>query len=76
VPQFRFRPQWKEELVCECDLGSLTLEMTMGVTAVYLPAERSWPTFAPDWAKPYWPTLHEQLRAWCSSQNIPFHLDE
>lgn len=28
--KFEFRPQWKEELVCSCALGSVTLDMPMG----------------------------------------------
>ena len=38
---FEFQPRWREEIVCSCSLGAFILEMTMGVTTVYLPtAER------------------------------------
>jgi hypothetical protein len=75
-PEFRFQPRWKEELVCECDLGSLVLDLTMGVPTVYLPNEQVWPAIAPDWAKPHWQSLHDQLQAWCSGQNIPLQLSD
>ena len=74
--KFGFQPRWKEELVCECDLGSLVLDMTMGMPTVYLPNEQTWPSFAPDWATPHWQILHDQLQAWCSSQNVPLQLSD
>jgi hypothetical protein len=74
--EFRFQPRWKEELVCECALGILVLDMTMGVTVVYLPNAQAWVSFAPLWAKPHWHTLHDQLQTWCSSQNIPLQLSD
>jgi hypothetical protein len=74
--EFQFQQRWKEELVCECALGSLVLDMTMGVTVVYLPNAQAWVSFAPPWAKPHWQSLHDQLQAWCSSQNIPLQLSD
>jgi hypothetical protein len=74
--EFRFQPRWKEELVYECNLGSLVLDLTMGVTTLYLPNAQAWPAIAPGWTIPHWQTLHDQLQAWCSSQNIPLQLSE
>ena len=74
--KFHFQPRWKEELVCTCDLGSLVLDLTMGVATVYLPNQHVWASIAPDWAKSHWQTLHDQLQTWCSSQNIPLHLSD
>jgi hypothetical protein len=70
---FTFQPQWKEELVCTCPLGQFILEMPMGIPSVYLPSESAWQDHAPDWAKPYWKVLREQLAAWCAKCDYPLY---
>jgi hypothetical protein len=71
-----FCPRWKEELVCSCDYGTFVLEMPMGVTSVYFPPQEAWAVRAPDWAKPYWLEIHQQLMEWCVSESIPLYIDE
>ena len=71
--KFEFRPQWKEELLCSCALGSFTLDMPMGVMSVYLPIKACWHQVAPPWAAELWDTLRQQLQAWCEEKNIPLY---
>jgi hypothetical protein len=73
---FTFQPRWKEELVCSCSLGELILEMPMGVPSIYLPTEVVWQASAPDWARPYWNSIHTQLKAWCALHDFPLFLDD
>ena len=73
---FEFAPRWREEFDCSCPLGSFVLEMTMGVDTVYLPSAERWAEEAPEWARPLWETLHEQLVAWCRGQRIPLRIEE
>lgn len=70
---FTFRPQWKEELSCACELGEVILDMPMGVTSVYVPHQQTWEAEAPAWALPHWETFNEQLSAWCDEHNIPLY---
>ena len=73
---FSFSPRWKEEMVCSCSLGSFILEMPMGITSVYFPTEAAWQQRAPEWARPYWATIHEQLARWCARQKIPLYVKD
>lgn len=73
-PEIQFQPRWKEELVCSCEFGSFVLDMPMGVVSVDFPNEEIWLQNAPQWAKPYWATIRDQLVAWCESNNIPLHV--
>jgi hypothetical protein len=73
--QFSFQPRWKEELVCQCELGQIVLDMPMGTVSVYVPTRDAWKTVAPVWAAPFWESFYEQLGAWCDTQKIPLHLD-
>lgn len=72
---FSFHPRWKEELVCSSSLGTLVLEMPMGIPSVYLPTEATWQNVAPAWAQPYWSAIHAQLKAWCAQHGMPLHVD-
>ncbi len=76
VPTFNFGPRWKEEIVCSCALGSFILEMPMGITSVYLPTEEAWQKRAPEWARPYYEALREQLKAYCREHKYPLYIDE
>lgn len=71
--QFTFRPQWKEELACECEFGVAMLDMPMGVTSVYLPSQHTWEEKAPDWAAPLWETFNAQVVAWAKECKIPMY---
>lgn len=73
---FTFRPQWKEELVCSCQLGEFILEMPMGVPSVYIPTQAAWQDRAPMWARPYWSSVHVQLMDWCTNHGFPLHVDD
>ena len=73
---FSFSPRWKEELVCSCALGSFLLEMPMGITSVYFPTESAWQQKAPEWARPYWTKINEQLARWCARQTIPLYVKD
>jgi len=73
--QFEFRPQWKEELVCSCVIGSFLLEMPMGVVSVCLPTKDRWQEIAPQWALELWDVLHPQLQEWCEQRKIPLYVD-
>ena len=76
MKHFRFMPQWKEELVCECSGGSFILEAPMGIFSVYLPTEPSWQRQAPDWARPLWPRLRAELEDWCGRDHAKFYIEE
>jgi hypothetical protein len=73
--KFTFTPRWKEELVCSCAEGEFLLDMTMGITAVYLTPEEDWERVAPEWAKGCWKTLHAQLAAWCKECGYPLRIE-
>lgn len=75
-PRYQFEYRWKEVLVCTAAEGSFGLEMTMGKVGVYLPTEEIWKLRAPGWAKQDWAVLFDDLKAWCSDQNVPLHIDE
>jgi hypothetical protein len=74
--QFIFQPRWKEQLVCQCELGQIILDMPMGIVSVYVPTKDAWLEVAPIWAVPLWDSFFEQLTAWCDSQKIPLHVDD
>lgn len=74
--KFSFQPRWKEELVCQCELGEIVLDMPMGTVSVYVPTESAWREVAPVWAVLLWKSFFEQLSAWCDLQKIPLHLDD
>lgn len=74
--QFSFRPRWKEELVCECELGHVVLDMPMGVVSVYPPTSEAWHAGAPGWAVPLWESFNAQLTAWCDLHKIPMYPGE
>ncbi|CAG9237494.1 hypothetical protein BCAR13_810002 [Paraburkholderia caribensis] len=70
-----FRTRWKEELVCSSSIGGLILEMPMGVPSIYLPTEAAWQASAPEWARPYWDSIHTQLKSWCALHSFPLVVD-
>lgn len=72
-PTFDFQPRWKEELLCSCELGELTIEMSMGVDTVWIPSRERWAEIAPPWAQPWWDAFHRQLLAWCDARQIPWY---
>ena len=74
--QFNFQPEWKEKLICSCPLGSVMIEITMGVTTVYLPTAQRWAEQAPEWARSCWEAFHAQLSAWCAGEQIPLVVDD
>jgi hypothetical protein len=76
VTRFTFLPRWKEELVCSSPLGSLVLEMPMGVESVYLPTEAAWRDRAPGWAREHWQEIHTQLQEWCTRNKIPLYVED
>lgn len=73
---YRFQARWKEEMLCTCSLGSLILDMPMGVVSVYLPTRSKWEATAPAWAREQWRSVHEQLSQWCSRNTTPLHIEE
>jgi hypothetical protein len=73
--EFIFRTRWKEELICSNPLGDLILEMPMGIPAIYLPTKAAWQASAPEWARPYWDSLHTQLKSWCALHDFPLVVD-
>jgi len=76
LPQFTFKPRWKEELVCSSSNGSLVIEMTMGILGVYCPTEEKWKKEAPAWAKNYWGSFKDQLEKWCTESKIPLYVED
>lgn len=72
----QFEPKWKEELICTMDAKRFTIELTMGVLTVYFPTRSKWETIAPDWAKPHWERVKNDLATWCLQQAIPLHIDD
>jgi len=73
---FRFRPQWKEELVVKGPSGSFILDLTIGVHTAYLPSEQNWRKNGPDWARDLWPVLKIELEVWCKKNNATFVIEE
>jgi hypothetical protein len=76
MSEFAFKAQWKEELVVTGEGGSFKLELPMGVPAAYLPTEDAWKKRGPAWAKDLWPSLKEELQAWCRANGARFVEDE
>lgn len=72
---FKFKPRWKEELVCIGPGGTFVLELPMGVLSAYLPTEEVWRKRAPLWAKDLWPTLRTELELWCAANKAQFVID-
>jgi len=70
---YRFTPQWKEKLVCECELGQLVFEMPMGVVTVLFPTEERWNDIvvAPHWAQTRRAEILAELEHWCRDKGIP-----
>ena len=64
-PIFRFAPRWKEELVVSGPGGDFILSFWMGVPTVSLPPWSEWLIVAPEWARPLWTQLYEELAGWC-----------
>jgi hypothetical protein len=74
-PTFVFAARWREELVCTAAGGSFVLELTMGELAAYLPTEEAWQARGPEWARPLWPVLHAELKAWCRQNKARLVVD-
>ena len=75
IIRFKFCLKWKEELLCECPLGSFILEAVGTTINVYLPPEKSWGLIAPNWAIPFYAELEIQLVEWCSKNNATLHIE-
>ena len=73
--QFRFNPQWKEEMVVTGPGGHFTLYFPIGVPTAILPTQDVWPDVAPAWAIDLWPQLKAELEQWCGENNVRFELD-
>ncbi len=73
---FSFQARWKEELVVRGPGGDFVLELPMGILSAYLPTEKKWAEIAPDWAKPLYSQLKEELEIWCKENGARFFIDE
>jgi hypothetical protein len=62
---FRFMPRWKEELVVTGPGGQFILTFWMGIPTVCLAPWAEWQSSAPEWARPLWTQLYEELAGWC-----------
>jgi hypothetical protein len=72
----QFSPRWKEELVCSVDGKSFVIEFSMGSAYhAYLPEQERWEAVAPDWAKPLWEQVRDDLTRWCEGQRIKLTID-
>jgi hypothetical protein len=69
---FRFQPRWKEELVVIAQEGSFVLVLAMGIPTAYLPLPAEWQQQAPEWARPLWATLRDELEEWCHDNDTEF----
>jgi hypothetical protein len=74
-PIYKLQAKWKEELICRLGEKEFVLEFPMGVPTVYFPTEEKWPGVCPSWAVGHWAALHDQLKLWCSSNNVKFIVD-
>ena len=73
---WQFSPRWKEELVCSLGGKSFVIEFSMGsANHAYLPERERWEAAAPEWAKPLWEEVRQDLANWCKGQNIPLTID-
>jgi len=73
---WQFSPRWKEELVGSLGGKSFVIEFSMGsANHAYLPERERWEAVAPDWAKPLWEQVREDLASWCKGQSIPLTID-
>ena len=73
---FTFQSRWKEELVCHGPGGSFVLELPMGILSAYLPTEEAWQRKGPAWSRHLWPTLRQELEAWCEAHGARLFIDE
>ena len=74
MPDIKFNPRWKEELVATSDEGILIFEITMGVLHVYFPDQKKWEAAAPDWAKNKWRIYMDSCTNWCKNNGIPISI--
>ena len=74
--EFRFEPQWKEELVVHHEGGCFVLEFPMGRPTVCLPSESRWGTIAPLSIRGCWFELQAQLDAWCRDHQFQLAISE
>ena len=73
--RFRFEPRWKEVLVVRAEAGAFELVLSMGIMTAYLPAQAEWQRQAPEWARPLWPQLRDELEEWCRGNGTQFIID-
>jgi len=71
-----FHIRWREELVCTMDGQQFVVEITMGELHVYFPTQKTWESSAPDWAKPQWERVRNDLIAWCEREKIPVDFED
>lgn len=75
MPQFHYKPRWKECFDGYYESHRFTVEMTMGVNHVYFPMQETWDHKAPAWAQGLWRQAHDDAVAWCLQNSIPFTAD-
>jgi hypothetical protein len=72
----RFQQRWKELLDCITPLGTVTVEMTMGIPQVYFPSEARWRRDAPAGLADHWEVMAAACQRWCAQQKLPLTIDD